>query len=138
MPVLDYVKSIFAKLSELKPITITILIALIAAFIAYIVLSKKQSKKYNTKVIVYAGLSIAISFVLSYLRLYRWPQGGSITPAACYPYLSLLTFWSQGRDYCRCCLWSSQSYSRPFCSTLGTASTRLYLCLCSPWYCRLF
>ena len=85
MPILDYLKSIFAKLSELKPITITILIALIATFIAYIILSKKQSKKYSTKVIVYAGLSIAISFVLSYLRLYRWPQGGSITPASMLP-----------------------------------------------------
>lgn len=85
MPILDYFKTVFAKLSELKPITIIILVVFVLAFVVYILLSKKESKKYSTRVIVYAGLSIAVSFVLSYLRLYRWPQGGSITPASMLP-----------------------------------------------------
>lgn len=85
VPVLDYLKTVFSKFSELKPITIAILVALMLAFIIYLVVSKKQAKKYDAKVIVYAGLSIAVSFVLSYLRLYRWPQGGSITPASMLP-----------------------------------------------------
>ena len=35
--------------------------------------------------IVYGSLCIALSFVLSYIRLYRFPQGGSITPASMLP-----------------------------------------------------
>ncbi|HZJ57575.1 MAG TPA: energy-coupled thiamine transporter ThiT [Clostridia bacterium] len=85
MPVSEYLKTVFSKLTELKPVTITILAAFVIAFIAYLALSKEKAKRYNTKVVVYAGLSIAISFVLSYLRLYRWPQGGSITPASMLP-----------------------------------------------------
>ncbi|NLM44540.1 MAG: energy-coupled thiamine transporter ThiT, partial [Clostridiales bacterium] len=37
------------------------------------------------KILVYGGLCIAMSFVLSYIRLYRWPQGGSITPGSMLP-----------------------------------------------------
>ncbi|MDD3839861.1 MAG: energy-coupled thiamine transporter ThiT [Clostridia bacterium] len=81
----DYLKSVFEKFSELKPVTITILAVFVLAFIIYIISPKKEAKGYNTKMIVYAGLCIAISFVLSYLRLYRWPQGGSITPASMLP-----------------------------------------------------
>ncbi len=41
--------------------------------------------KLKTKTLVYGGLCVAIAFVLSYIRLYRWPQGGSITPASALP-----------------------------------------------------
>lgn len=85
MSLSEYIKTIFIKLTELKPATIVILVTLIAAFVIYLLISKKKSQKHNTKMVVYAGLSIAISFVLSYLRLYRWPQGGSITPASMLP-----------------------------------------------------
>lgn len=89
----DYIRSIFAKFSELGPVTITILIVLIGGAIAYIALTKKEAKKYNTRMIVYAGLSIAMAFVLSYLRLYRWPQGGSITPASMLPLFAFAYFF---------------------------------------------
>ncbi|NLJ40216.1 MAG: energy-coupled thiamine transporter ThiT [Clostridiales bacterium] len=82
---MDYLKSVVAKFAELKPVTIIILAALVLTFIVFLLLSKREPRKYNTKMIVYAGLSIAISFVLSYLRIYRWPQGGSITPASMLP-----------------------------------------------------
>jgi len=85
MPVFEYLKTMFSKLTELKPITVAILVVLVTGFIVYLALSKKKAEHYNTKVVVYAGLSIAISFVLSYIRLYRWPQGGSITPASMLP-----------------------------------------------------
>lgn len=85
MQIMDYLKSVVAKFAELKPVTIIILAALVLTFIVFLLLSKREPRKYNTKMIVYAGLSIAISFVLSYLRIYRWPQGGSITPASMLP-----------------------------------------------------
>ena len=63
MPVFEYLKTMFSKLTELKPITIAILVILVIGFIVYLALSKKKAEHYNTKVVVYAGLSIAISFV---------------------------------------------------------------------------
>ena len=44
-----------------------------------------RSQKFTTKAIVYGGLCVAIAFVLSYIRLYRWPQGGSITLVSMLP-----------------------------------------------------
>jgi len=85
MAIIEYLKTIFAKLSELKPITMVVLVVIILASVLYIALSKKRSKKHDTKMMAYAGISIAIAFLLSYIRLYRFPQGGSITPASMLP-----------------------------------------------------
>lgn len=46
---------------------------------------RKESKDFDSKSITYAGICIAMSFALSYLRLIRMPQGGSITPASLLP-----------------------------------------------------
>lgn len=46
---------------------------------------KGESKEFDSKSITYAGICIAMSFALSYLRLIRMPQGGSITPASLLP-----------------------------------------------------
>jgi thiamine transporter len=80
---MGYLTEVFAKLGELSPVTISILIAMIAvaALLAY----AGPRARFNTKAIVYAGLCISVAFVLSYIRLYRWPQGGSITPASMLP-----------------------------------------------------
>ncbi len=48
-------------------------------------LGKKDTRPFDAKTISYAGICIAISFALSYLRLVRMPQGGSITPASILP-----------------------------------------------------
>lgn len=45
----------------------------------------KSAKKWTAKTISYAGLAIALSFVLSCFRLYRMPTGGSVTPASMLP-----------------------------------------------------
>ena len=46
---------------------------------------KGENKEFDSKSITYAGICIAMSFALSYLRLFRMPQGGSITPASLLP-----------------------------------------------------
>lgn len=74
---------VFAGLAELTPTTISVLVAMLALAAVLAIVGKKT--EYNTKVIVYGGLCVAISFVLSYVRLYRWPQGGSITLASMLP-----------------------------------------------------
>lgn len=80
---MNYLIQMFEKFTELKVVTILILASLIgiSLFLAY----SGKSKKTNTKILVYGGLCIAMSFVLSYIRLYRWPQGGSITPGSMLP-----------------------------------------------------
>lgn len=80
---MNYFIKMFSKLKDLKPITIVILILLVGLSI-YLSRSGK-GKKMKTKALVYGGLCIAMSFTLSYIRLYRWPQGGSITPGSMLP-----------------------------------------------------
>lgn len=39
----------------------------------------------NTKKIVYGGICISLSFILSYFKIFQLPQGGSITLASMFP-----------------------------------------------------
>ncbi len=76
---------IFEKFLEI-PVGTWIALAVIVAFgVALIIAAPKV--KWNARMLAYAALSIAISFVLSYLRIYRLPQGGSVTPASMLPIL---------------------------------------------------
>ncbi|HHV18296.1 MAG TPA: energy-coupled thiamine transporter ThiT [Thermoanaerobacterales bacterium] len=75
--------NIFKDLAEITPTTLYILV-FIVAFTAILGIIGSRAK-FNTKALVYGGLCVAIAFVLSYIRLYRWPQGGSITLASALP-----------------------------------------------------
>lgn len=80
---MSYITEVFQELAELSPITISILVAMVAvsALLAYV----GPRAHFNAKALVYGGLCISVAFVLSYIKLYRWPQGGSITPASMLP-----------------------------------------------------
>lgn len=80
---MDYIISIFKDLAELTPATISILIAVLA--VAAILAVVGPRAKFGTKAVVYGGLCMAIAFILSYVRFYHWPQGGSITLASMLP-----------------------------------------------------
>ncbi len=80
---MNYIIQVLSELKELKGITIVILVALVG--ISLLLSYAGKNKKMNTKVLVYGGLCIAMSFTLSYIRLYHWPQGGSITPGSMLP-----------------------------------------------------
>lgn len=45
----------------------------------------RQKVKWTPKLLAYAALSIALAFVLSYIRLWRMPQGGTVTPSSMLP-----------------------------------------------------
>lgn len=71
------------KFAELTPTTI---IALVALAVVGIVLAFAATRvKWNARMLAYAALCIALSFVLSYIRLFRMPQGGSVTAASMLP-----------------------------------------------------
>lgn len=74
---------IFQDLAEITPTTLFILIIVVA--LSAILLAVGSRAKLRTKAVVYGGLCVAVAFVLSYIRLYRWPQGGSITIASPLP-----------------------------------------------------
>jgi thiamine transporter len=74
---------IFKDLAEITPTTLFILTFIVV--LAVVLRSIGSRAKLKTKAIVYGGLCVAIAFVLSYVRLYRWPQGGSITLASALP-----------------------------------------------------
>jgi len=80
---MNYIISIFKDLAEITPTTLSILIAIIAVIVILAIIGPKAH--FNTKSVVYGGLCIAVSFVLSYIRFFRWPQGGSITLASMLP-----------------------------------------------------
>lgn len=61
-------------------IVIVAAIAVLAIFCG-----KKEDSRLHTKSIVYASLSIALSFALSYVRFFEMPSGGSITLASILP-----------------------------------------------------
>ncbi len=60
------------------------LLAIVALGAILLVVSKSHSK-WNTKMLAFGALSIALSFVLSCIRLFRMPNGGSVTPASMLP-----------------------------------------------------
>ncbi|AST57649.1 energy-coupled thiamine transporter ThiT [Thermoanaerobacterium thermosaccharolyticum] len=91
---MSYIISVFSDFSKIKPATLSVIIAILfAAFLLYIL---RNSVKFNAKMLVYGGLAIAISFVLSYIRFYHWPQGGSITPASMLPLFVFAYYYGAG------------------------------------------
>lgn len=60
-------------------------VLLVIVLIALALLLDKGEKGFSTKSIAYAAVCIAMSFALSYIRIVRMPQGGSITVASLFP-----------------------------------------------------
>ncbi|MGN1250218.1 MAG: energy-coupled thiamine transporter ThiT [Candidatus Spyradocola sp.] len=73
----------FEKFAEI-PVGTWIALGLIVAF-GVVLMCFTTKVRWNAKMLAYAALCIAISFVLSYIRLLHMPQGGSITPASMLP-----------------------------------------------------
>ncbi len=85
----SYFSDMWAELKEIDPVLLsaTVAIALIIVTI-FIVLNKKSGGlKWDTRMVTYGAVCIALSFILSYIRLWHMPQGGSITAASMLPML---------------------------------------------------
>ena len=79
-----YFQSMFKKVGEISLPMWIVLIALVALGMVLLTLGSKK-QKWNATTIAYAALAIALSFLLSNVRLYRMPQGGSITAVSMLP-----------------------------------------------------
>jgi len=82
-------QEIFGKLLEVSSIVWIILgVIIVLSLLGLIVLTNKHkpiSSSLTTKRLVYGGMCIALSFILSYIIIFKMPQGGSITLASMFP-----------------------------------------------------
>ncbi|WP_035380578.1 energy-coupled thiamine transporter ThiT [Fervidicella metallireducens] len=74
---------IFEGLFKIKPLLWALLGAMV--LLAVFLIKSPENKKFNTKKITMASLCIALSFVLSYIKIFKLPQGGSITLGSLMP-----------------------------------------------------
>ena len=78
---------IFVNLGKGGQVAITVMsmLVFVAMAIFTMIPNKKSTKTNNTLALVYGGISIAMSFALSYARIFKLPAGGSITVASLLP-----------------------------------------------------
>lgn len=81
---LQYLKGVFSEVSD---ITLQSWICIIGLIAAALLLSRvlSRKKRINTRTLTYGSVCIALSFILSFIKFYHWPQGGSITPGSMLP-----------------------------------------------------
>lgn len=80
------------KLLQLNSL-ITIFTLALLIFVLYFI-SKKTT--YNTKILTYGAISIACSFVLSYIKIFSMPTGGTVTPGSMLPLFAFASFAGPG------------------------------------------
>lgn len=82
-------QEVFGKLLEVNPIVWAIIgVIVVLSIISLAAMANKDrtsSSALTTKKLVYGGMCVALAFILSYIRLYKMPQGGSITLASMFP-----------------------------------------------------
>lgn len=78
---LSQVLSRFGDLGTTGWITLITMVVLVAIMIGMSI----SRKTWTAKSLAYAALSIALSFVLSYVKMFEMPQGGSVTLASMLP-----------------------------------------------------
>lgn len=74
----------FSKFAEISPVVWAIIVALVIIGVILFAITNSK-KKWSVRMLANAALCIALSFILSYIRLYKLPQGGSITLASMLP-----------------------------------------------------
>ncbi len=100
--------TLFEELAGLPTVTLLTLlaaVALVATMVILLVRARRQksearpavSTANNTRALVYGALCVALSFLLSYLKLFEMPQGGSITLCSMLP-VTLYAHWFGTRN----------------------------------------
>ena len=74
----------FAEFAEISLTTWSILAGLIIFGVVMLVIARSR-QKWTTRMMANASLCIALAFILSYVKLYEMPQGGSVTLASMLP-----------------------------------------------------
>ena len=97
---------LFEELAELKGKELVMLIAAAVAAVALVVLlvclrkrtaEEKPGKRMDVRALVYSALCVSLSFVLSYMKLFSMPMGGSLTLCSMLPIA--MYAWAFGPAY---------------------------------------
>ena len=75
---------LFSKFGN-TPGMVWVCVGVIVALGVILLAVGRSAKRWNAKMVAFGALSIALSFVLSCIRLYRMPTGGSVTPGSMLP-----------------------------------------------------
>ena len=80
---------------KFEDVTLTgwILLAVLIACAAALFAIARNRQKWTPQMLANAAICMALSFVLSYIRLFKMPQGGSITPASLLPILAFAYYY---------------------------------------------
>ena len=78
------------KFAEILKSPLSIL-AIIAFLVIFVAVFKLRNIKLNPRMITQIGIALALATILNIFRIYRFPQGGSVTLGCMVPIL-LLTF----------------------------------------------
>ncbi len=76
------------------PISLTTVFILTGLVLLVIALLALRKLKLDTRTLVVAAMCVTIAFLLSYIRFYRMPEGGSVTAASMLPII--LFAWQFG------------------------------------------
>ena len=79
-----WMQDAFSKFAK-TPLEAWITFAAILALGTVVFVLSRSRKKWSTRMLAFGALSVALSFVLSCIRLFRMPNGGSVTPASMLP-----------------------------------------------------
>lgn len=93
---MNWFEEAFAGFADISPIALVIVIAAAAGGIVGIIIYRKKTANgthvtkaaWTTKEVTTAALCLAASFLLSFIKIFQMPQGGSITPASMLPVMA--------------------------------------------------
>ena len=80
---------------KFEDVTVTgwiLLAVLIVCAIGLLAIARSQ-RKWTSRMLANAAICMALSFVLSYIRLFKLPQGGSVTPASLLPVIAFVYYY---------------------------------------------
>lgn len=93
----------YSEYFEGNGLIVSVVIGLIVLIVAYIFGKKKEVN--DTKAIVYGAVCIAMAFALSYARLFKLPQGGSVTFASLLPLMVYCAMFGTRRGIVVCLIY---------------------------------
>ena len=79
-----WLSDVFSKFQDISAPT-WIILGVLCTLGAGLLIVFRDRTKWTPRLLAYAALSIALGFVLSYVRLWKMLQGGSITPGSMLP-----------------------------------------------------
>lgn len=77
-----------------------ILVGVLIVCAAALFVIARNRQKWTTRMLANAAICMALSFLLSYIRLFKLPQGGSVTAASLLPIIAFAYSYGHGAGAC--------------------------------------